>query len=79
MFKRLINLWRGTGPQSLAMLAAGKRKPSTERLYVLSVDFAMKESVRDEFNKSLEPLREKFGLDFLVLEPGIKLKRFDDF
>jgi hypothetical protein len=24
-------------------------------------------------------VREKYGLDFLMLEPGFKLKRFDDY
>ena len=51
---------------------------ATAGLYVLKVDFPVNEEIRTAIDKGLQPLRDKYGLDFFVLEPGITLKRFDD-
>jgi hypothetical protein len=57
-----------------------ERKPikGTGKLYVMKVDFPVNEATRDAIEKSLDPVREKYGIDFILLEPGIHLSRFDD-
>jgi hypothetical protein len=54
-----------------------KRPSRTARLYILRVDFPVDEKREAALEAMLAPLREKFGLDFLILEPGMKLERFD--
>lgn len=67
-------------PQTLMMLAEESRKTfaSTEKLYVLRVDFPLKPETSKAIQEGLQPLRDKYDLDFLVLEPGITVKRFND-
>lgn len=54
------------------------RRPGTDKLYILAVDFPVKPEVAAAINEALEPYRQKYGLDFLVLEPGMRLSRFDE-
>lgn len=73
--------FRNGTPQSLMQLLQRRRAgpaPKTSSLYVLQVDFPMTESLTTKMDGALNPLREKYGLDFIVLEPGMKLSRFDD-
>lgn len=83
MGKKLTKWYRQLGkPQSLNDLAAASKSAtvsSTEKLYVLQVDFPVSEEIAKGISASLSPLREKYGVDFMVLEPGMRLKRFDDF
>lgn len=63
----------------LSIIHARKPKSaSIAQLYVLRVDFELTPESLSTIEAGLRPLREKFGLDFIVLEPGMKLSRFDD-
>lgn len=77
MLQKLLACFRSEGPQSLFVLAR-KRSAATSKLYVIHTDFPIDRDKANALDAQLEPLRKKFGLDFLVLEPGIKLTRFDD-
>lgn len=66
-------------PVSLYGWMARPRPAPTRKLYVIEVDFSVPEAQRVELDKALEPLRTKYGLDFFVKEPGITIRRFDDF
>lgn len=62
----------------------GARKPRTanvKNLYVLEVAFPIADNkeLREALEKALDVPRNKYGIDFLVLEPGFKIKRFDDY
>jgi hypothetical protein len=76
ILERLFGLAR---PETLLELMRRRRPASTSKLYVLKVDFQIKTEARVEIDQALDPIRTKFGIDFIVLEPGITLKRFDDF
>jgi hypothetical protein len=74
--------WCGKGPKSLFDLANEPRAKSvlpTSKLYVVEVDFEVSSDALDSLQSQLTTIREKYGLDFMILEPGFKLKRFDDF
>ena len=82
MRRFLREFWRGTGPKSLFDLAKEERPKSlvpTSKLYVVEVDFEVSSDALDSLQTQLSAMREKYGLDFMILEPGFKLKRFDDF
>lgn len=77
--RAIARLWRYEAPPSI--LAAPPKPPSaTDRLYLLRVDFPVSKDpeVKAAIDASFDRLREKYGLDFLVLEPGMTLSRFDD-
>ena len=42
-------------------------------------DFEIAPDSYNNLQAMLDVVREKYGLDFLILEPGFKLKRFDDY
>ena len=74
--------WSGSNPKSLFTLAKEPRPRSTlatSKLYVIEVDFEVLPHTLESLETQLGAIREKYGLDFMILEPGIKLKRFDDF
>lgn len=74
--------WRGDGPKSLLALARGPRPKSTlptSKLYVIETDFEVSPDAYNNMQAMLDEVREKFGLEFMILEPGFKLKRFDDY
>ena len=48
------------------------------RLYILRVDFPVDEIQAGKIDAALDAHREKYGIDFIVLEPGMTLTRFDD-
>jgi hypothetical protein len=50
----------------------------TSGLYVLRTDFPVDTEKGKELDAMLKPIREKYGLDFILLEPGITLSKFDD-
>jgi hypothetical protein len=78
----LRDSWRGAGPQSLFDLAQEPRPRSilpTSKLYVIEADFEIHPDTYNSLQTMLGEMREKYGLDFMVLEPGFKLKRFDDY
>ncbi|MGD1073903.1 MAG: hypothetical protein ABSB15_27645 [Bryobacteraceae bacterium] len=78
----LHNLWGGTAPKSLFDLAREPRPKSklpTSKLYVIEADFEVQPDTYDSLQTMLGEIREKYGLDFMILEPGFKLKRFDDY
>ena len=56
-----------------------KSKLPTSNLYVVETDFAVSPDTYNNLQAMLDVVREKYGLDFLILEPGFKLKRFDDY
>ena len=72
----------GGGPKSLLTLAQEPRPKSalpTAKLYVVETDFEISPDSYNNLQAMLDVVREKYGLDFLILEPGFKLKRFDDY
>jgi len=82
LFGRLCDLRRGTAPKSLFDLAREPRPKSklpTSKLYVIEADFEITPEAYDGLQAMLGEIREKYGLDFMILEPGFKLKRFDDY
>ena len=82
MRRFLREFWRGYTPKSLFALANEPRPKSllpTSKLYVVEVDFQVSAEALDSLQVQLSSIREKYGLDFMILEPGFKLKRFDDF
>ena len=90
IFRHLVRLlrdfgrdyWPGSGPKSLLDLAREPRPRTalpTSKLYVVEVDFAVDPVAYGNLESQLAGLREKYGLDFLIVEPGFKLKRFDDY
>jgi hypothetical protein len=78
--RELLARWRERNlPQSLMQGAARPRRKSTDGLYVVRVDFPVSSpELREGLRTSFGRLKEDYGLDFIVLEPGIHLKRFDD-
>ena len=70
---------RDTGPKSFMMLAREHRQKSTSKLYIVHTDFEISPDSYNNLQAMLDVVREKYGLDFLILEPGFKLKRFDDY
>jgi hypothetical protein len=78
----LRSVWCGTVPKSLFTLAKEPRPRSvlpTSKLYVVQVDFAVTPDTLESLETQLGAIRQKYGLDFMILEPGFKLKRFDEF
>ena len=82
ILRSLRDSWRGTAPRSLFDLARQPRPKSvlpTSKLYVIEADFEIHPDTYDSLQAMLGEIREKYGLDFMILEPGIKLKRLDDY
>ena len=81
VLRAIRNRWH-EGPKSLFALAREPRRKSpqpTSKLYVIEADFEITPEAYDALQTHLDLLREKYGLDFMILEPGFKLKRFDDY
>ena len=72
----LLKRWFETAP--LSLFAPKPKAPGLSKLYVLRVDFKMSEEYAKKMDAALDPLRAKYGLDFIVLEPGMNVARFDD-
>jgi hypothetical protein len=73
---------RDSGPKSFMTLASEPRPKSklpTSKLYIIQTDFEISPDSYNNLQAMLDEVREKYGLDFLILEPGFKLKRFDDY
>lgn len=75
-------LWLSRPEVAPSVVPADLKRPpaqaSTANLYILQVDFPVSPEKRLKIGQSLDELREKYGIDFVLLEPGIKLSRFDD-
>ena len=80
---RLFSLaQRDAGPKSFMALANEPRtrsKLKTSSLYIIQTDFEVTPESCTNLQTMLDEVRDKYGLDFLILEPGFKLKRFDDY
>jgi hypothetical protein len=73
---------RDAGPKSFMALAKEPRTRSklrTSSLYIIQTDFEVTPDSYANLQAMLNEVREKYGLDFLILEPGFKVKRFDDY
>ena len=80
--RALHKAWNSGLPKSLFTLAKERRSRSklpTAKLYVVQTDFELSPDTYNGLQAMLDPIREKYDLDFLILEPGYKLKRFDDY
>jgi len=76
------SVWIGEGPKSLLDLAKEpwpKSTLTTSKLYVIETDFEVSPDTYNNMQAMLDGVREKYDLDFVILEPGFKLKRFDDY
>jgi hypothetical protein len=78
IIERLFGWKIDAAPQSLRMLMRQPRPAPTSKLYVLRTDFQVNKEKAADIDSALEPIRKKYGLDFILLEPGIKLSRFED-
>ena len=81
VLRTVRDMW-GDGPKSLLTLAKEPRPKSplpTSMLYVIEADFEITPDAYDALQAHLDMLRAKYNLDFMILEPGFKLKRFDDY
>ena len=82
-FGRLFGFGAGDGaPKGFMALAKEPRtrsKLKTSALYIIEVDFEVSPDSYNNLQAMLDDVRTKYGLDFLILEPGFKLKRFDDY
>jgi hypothetical protein len=80
---RLIGFGAGDGaPKGFMALAKEPRtrsKLKTSGLYIIETDFEVSPESYTNLQAMLDEVRDKYGLDFLILEPGFKLKRFDDY
>jgi hypothetical protein len=73
---------RYAGPKSFMALANEPRtrsKLKTSSLYIIQTDFEVTPESYTNLQTMLDEVRDKYGIDFLILEPGFKLKRFDDY
>ena len=73
---------RDAGPKSFMALAKEPRTRSklrTSSLYIIQTDFEVTPDSYANLQAMLNEVLEKYGLDFLILEPGFKVKRFDDY
>jgi hypothetical protein len=64
---------------ALAKEPRTRSKLKTSGLYIIETDFEVSPESYTNLQTMLDEVREKYGLDFLILEPGFKLKRFDDY
>ena len=78
LIRRLLARWAAR-PETLMVLINRPRPASTSKLYVVEVNFPISPPMMEDLQRNLDMLRSKFGLEFLFLESGIRLKRFDDF
>jgi hypothetical protein len=78
LIRRLLAWWAAR-PETLMALINRPRPASTSKLYVVEIDFAISPPMMEDLQRNLDMLRSKFGLEFFISEPGIRLKRFDDF
>lgn len=51
---------------------------SVSRLYVLYVDHPVSKEQAEKMDVAFDSLRKKYDIDFVVLEPGMRLSRFED-
>lgn len=49
---------------------------SISRLYILRVDFQVSAEQKDKMHAALVPIQDKYGIDVLILEPGMKFEPF---
>ena len=80
MFDRFRKLLADGLPRSLfTRIREDRQRPeATGRLYILDVDFPLDENRAAELSRTLDVYRERYGLDFFLMEPGFRLRRFDD-
>jgi hypothetical protein len=81
-FGRLVGFGPADAPKGFMALAKEPRtrsKLKTSGLYIVETDFEVSPESYTNLQAMLDEVREKYGLDFLILEPGFKLKRFDDY
>ena len=64
---------------ALAKEPRTRSKLKTSGLYIVETDFEVSPESYTNLQAMLDEVREKYGLDFLILDPGFKLKRFDDY
>ena len=55
------------------------RRGKLSDLYVLSTDFPIAKEHEEMLDKELDRLRAKYGVDFAVFGPGIRIVPFEDF
>lgn len=77
---RLQTIWAAIfGPSLEEMMDQASRIQIPEdisNLYILRVDFAVSMEKREVIANVLAPIREKYGIDFLIAEPGMKFEPF---
>ena len=69
-------------PETLFGLMCQKPKHSpTSNLYVLEINFELRpdSDAAKALDEQRQYLLDKYGIDLFVVEPGFKLKRFDNF
>jgi hypothetical protein len=74
-----IQTWLRERAEVTTLFGARRKKPARlDSLYLLEIDHEISEEYEQQLSANLDRIREKFGIDFLVIERGLKLKRFTD-
>lgn len=75
---RKLREWWKQRNQLITIFSKMRRPASLTKLYVVDVGGPVPAEQAEALNRMFDPLRKKYGIDFIVLEPGIRLRRFDD-
>lgn len=75
---RKLREWWKQRNQLITIFSKIRRPASVTGLYVVDVGGQVSQEQAEALDRMFGPLRKKYGIDFIVLEPGIRLRRFDD-
>ena len=79
-----LSIWQsilGPTPKSLealSLLPRVRRKSSTENIYVLRVQHPVTQEYAATIEARFRRLYETYGIEIIVLEPGVTLIKLDD-
>lgn len=77
MLNRLRRLWRCISEADSEADATAAIPPADlSRLYILRVDFPVGGEKAELIQKALAETKRKYGIDVLVMEPGMKFETF---
>ncbi len=65
-------------PQLTTLFSKFRRPKPLHKLYIVEPNFKLTPEFAESLAKSFEDLGKKHGISFFILEPGFKLRRFDD-
>jgi hypothetical protein len=76
-FRRILD---ALAPAPLSLFDRFRRAPDPKLSSLFVVEFAATpdQATIDKLNSVLEPIEKKYGIDFIPLEPGIRIRRFEE-